>query len=100
MRVADPHENDKKSQDELKAEIREEAARRGLDLSKPQNQWLYAKWTPQGWLLTPFQDYGEARAYAMDIHAAGNIEVYVFSADDRHGLEKVVGGPGPEFFGC
>jgi hypothetical protein len=71
-------------------QIRERASAEGMNLQG--DAFIYAKWTPQGWLLKEFSDWMSAEAYALALHREGNTDIYVMSSNEQHGLQKVIDG--------
>jgi hypothetical protein len=65
--------------------ILEKTSETGIDLTRAESAFIVAKWTPQGFLLWSFSDFGAAEARACS--TAGT--VYVMSANEQHGLMYV-----------
>jgi hypothetical protein len=61
-----------------------------VDLTLPNNAFIVAQKTPQGWILNPFSDLHAAENYAREMDRIGNKDVYVMSANRQHGLQKMV----------
>ena len=68
------------TQEQVECAIREAARKQGINLMLPENAFLLAKNTPQGWLLVAFSDMGAAFAQGGLRARQGNTEVYVLNS--------------------